>query len=337
MKPRHFNLRTNTNIKTKKSPPKLTLATSNFEHNDQIPAYFEGKPNNSPNSQKSQESKKSTEKTEIVQMENFSSTFAFEKDKKLLATIKPTKNINDEEDRIPSPISFNKNSETDEESPISATTTLFGSPTFFRDESQRSWSNYSLSTDVQSELESSCMSTISMSTFFENMRSNLAPEVTLKPGGFRFNNNQISRGRTTSTNTNTTTSSMSNELMNSIFTLSTILSQFGSSAITITVHLYWCTSNILRLTIPREATFNEFTTLVSFESNSQIPDDCILLYHSSRMLKLEKKLIFEEQNPAFLKYLMEQGKLLKVESEEVWRGCMVWWRDEVEVTLSTKI
>ncbi|CAG8466321.1 10562_t:CDS:2 [Ambispora gerdemannii] len=114
----------------------------------------------------------------------------------------------------------------------------------------------------------------------------------------------------------------------SLMTSSSLSSNYLSPIINLHINIYWSPKLKIKLSIFRHASFHEFRNTISSVLGYQIPNDSIILYHSTRILELEKKLMFAESNPAFVDYLVAEGKLQRVAIEDSWRCVMGWWRNQ---------
>ncbi|CAG8461283.1 9702_t:CDS:2 [Ambispora leptoticha] len=114
----------------------------------------------------------------------------------------------------------------------------------------------------------------------------------------------------------------------SLTTSASLYSNYLSSMINLHINIYWSPKLKIKLSIFRHTSFHEFRNTVSSVLGYQIPNDSIILYHNTRLLELEKKLMFAELNFAFVDYLVAEGKLQRVAIEDSWRCVMGWWRDQ---------
>ncbi|KAG9292148.1 hypothetical protein G9A89_005292 [Geosiphon pyriformis] len=106
-----------------------------------------------------------------------------------------------------------------------------------------------------------------------------------------------------------------------------------NSTITLNIHLHWDRNTSFNLTFPRGSSFQDFKREISLKIKQRLPDDLVALYHCSSMTELDDKLLYTEKDPVFIEFLLRQEKMRKVDSNKCWCASLLWWRDDVELTL----
>jgi hypothetical protein len=109
---------------------------------------------------------------------------------------------------------------------------------------------------------------------------------------------------------------------------------------TIAVHvrLYWFPpySPPIDVVLPRIASFTFFYEVISCATNEVLSNNVIALYHTRRLLGRDFTRMERRRDALILQYCIEKRKLKIVDSDRKWRNSLLFWPDDIEITLAPR-